>query len=138
MSKRVHLCACIFLFLIIVICPAFNASATIPRIKVSVFNFTTVNLEASGYNTMVANMLMSNLGCESSLSILERKELEAFLSMNDLQQDDNLENVTHIGSRLGLSAVVVGSHCHGDKQGDEKCDPVLHQRVSKDLRACHS
>ena len=68
-----------------------------------------MDLEASGYNTMVANMLMSNLGCESYLSILDRKELEAFLSMNDLQQNDNLENVTHIGSRLGLSAVVVGS-----------------------------
>jgi len=68
-----------------------------------------MDLEASGYNTMVANMLMSNLGCESYLSILDRKELEAFLSMNDLQQDDNLGNVTHIGSRLSLSAVVVGS-----------------------------
>jgi hypothetical protein len=109
MSKRVHLCACIFLFLIIVICPAFTASAATPQIKVSVFNFATVDLEASGYNTMVANMLISDLGCEPSLSILNRKELEAFLSMNDLQQNDNLENVTHIGSRLGLGAVVVGS-----------------------------
>ncbi len=108
MSKRVHLCASIFLLLITVICPVFTASA-IPQIKVSVFNFTTMDIEASGYNTMVANMLMSNLGCESYLSILDRKELEAFLSMNDLQQNDNLENVTHIGSRLGLSAVVVGS-----------------------------
>jgi fibronectin type 3 domain-containing protein len=109
MSKRVHLCACIVLLLVTVIYPAFTASAATPQIKISVFNFTTMDLEASGYNTMVANMLMSNLGCESYLSILDRKELEAFLSMNDLQQDDNLGNVTHIGTRLGLSAVVVGS-----------------------------
>jgi len=109
MGKRVRHCACIFLLLITVICPAATVSAAAPQIKIAVFNFSTVDLEASGYNTMVANMLMSNLSCESSLAMLDRKELEAFLSMNDLQQDDNLENVSHIGSRLGLSAIIVGS-----------------------------
>jgi len=40
--------------------------------------------------------------------MLDRKELEAFLSLNDLQQDDRLENVVNIGTRLGLNVIVVG------------------------------
>ncbi len=109
MGKKVHHCAWIFLFLLTVVLPVPSIPNNIPEIKVSVFNFKTVDLEAAGYNTMVANMLMSNLSCEPSFVMLDRKELEAFLSMNDLQQDDNLENVTNIGSRLGLHAIVVGT-----------------------------
>ncbi|MCX5854395.1 MAG: hypothetical protein NTZ24_07460, partial [Deltaproteobacteria bacterium] len=81
----------------------------IPRVKVSVFNFGTVNMEASGYGTTVTNMLMNSLGAEHSLYLLDRKELESFLNLNDLQQNDNLDNVVNVGTRLGLNVIVVGS-----------------------------
>jgi fibronectin type 3 domain-containing protein/TolB-like protein len=109
MGKKVCHCVCIFLLLITFVFPAPAISNETPQIKVSVFNFSTVDLEASGYNTVVTNMLMSRLSAEPSFALLDRKELEAFLSMNDLQQDDNLEHVVNIGSRLGLNAIVVGS-----------------------------
>jgi hypothetical protein len=88
----------------------FAAAATAAaQIKVSVFNFGTLNLEASGYGTTATNMLMSCLGAEPSLAVLDRKELEAFLSLNDLQQDDKLDNVVAIGTRLGINMIVVGN-----------------------------
>ncbi|HOG16112.1 MAG TPA: hypothetical protein PLB96_02105 [Syntrophales bacterium] len=89
----------------------FSAAATTAsaQIKVSVFNFGTLNLEASGYGTTATNMLMTSLGAEPSLAVLDRKELEAFLSLNDLQQDDNLDNVVAIGTRLGINMIVVGN-----------------------------
>ncbi|MCX7982464.1 MAG: hypothetical protein N2572_06110 [Syntrophales bacterium] len=77
--------------------------------KISVFNFNATNLEATGYNTTVTNMLLNSLGNDPSFSVLDRKELEAFLNLNDLQQSDNVENAIHIGSRLGLNAIVIGS-----------------------------
>jgi hypothetical protein len=85
--------------------------------KISVFNFSTANLEASGYGTSVTNMLVNCLKGQPGLAVLDRKELEAFLSLNDLQQNDNLENVTNIGNRLGLNVIVTG--------GVEKKGPLI-------------
>ncbi len=86
------------------------ATAQPPAVtRVSIFNFGTVNIEASGYGTTVTNMLTASLQGEASLNLLDRKELEAFLSLNDLQQNDNLENVIQIGTRLGLNVIVVGN-----------------------------
>jgi fibronectin type 3 domain-containing protein/TolB-like protein len=109
MAKRLIRTSCIFLLISIIVCPCTSFSAAAPQIRIAVFNFGTVNLEASGYNTMVTNLLINNLICDPSLALLDRKELEAFLSMNDLQQDDNVESVASIGSRLGLNMIVVGS-----------------------------
>jgi fibronectin type 3 domain-containing protein len=53
--------------------------------------------------------LISNLSKNPSISILDRKDLETFLNLNDLQQNDQLDNVVNIGSRLGLDFIVVGS-----------------------------
>ncbi|MBN1613580.1 MAG: hypothetical protein JW950_03845 [Deltaproteobacteria bacterium] len=78
-------------------------------VKISVFNFGTPSLEASGYGTTVTNMLVDELKADPALAVLERKELEAFLSLNDLRQDENLDNVLHIGTRLGLNVIVVGN-----------------------------
>lgn len=80
-----------------------------PKVKLSVFNFGTVNIEASGYGTTVSNMIVSTLAANPSLAVLDRKELEAFLSLNDLQQNDDMNNVIQIGSRLGLDVIVVGT-----------------------------
>ncbi len=92
--------------LVLFFAAATTASA---QIKVSVFNFGTLNLEASGYGTTATNMLMSSLGAEPALAVLDRKELEAFLNLNDLQQDDKLDNVVAIGTRLGINMIVVGN-----------------------------
>lgn len=79
------------------------------ELKLSVFNFGTANIEASGLGTSVTNALISNLSRNPSISILDRKDLETFLNLNDLQQNDQLDNVVNIGSRLGLDFIVVGS-----------------------------
>jgi fibronectin type 3 domain-containing protein/TolB-like protein len=104
MGKR-FLAVIVFLMLI---CPsvAFTAPS---QIRISVFNFGTVNLEASGLGATVTNQLINLLGEDASLKMLDRKELEAFLSMNDLQQNDQIDNVVNIGTRLGLNVIVVGS-----------------------------
>ncbi len=80
-----------------------------PAIKISVFNFGTVNLEAAGYGTTVSNMLVTSLKSIGDFDILDRKDLETFLTLNDLQQNDDLDNVKKVGDRLGLYAVVTGS-----------------------------
>lgn len=77
--------------------------------KLSVFNFGTVNFEASGLGTSVTNALIGALKTNPFLSIIDRKDLETFLNLNDLQQNDQLDNVVHIGSRLGLDFIVVGA-----------------------------
>lgn len=82
--------------------------------KISVFNFGTANLEASGLGTIVTNLLAKALKNDSSIFLLDRKDLEAFLNFNDLQQNDQLDNVVNIGSQLGLDFIIVGSV---DKKG---------------------
>ena len=109
MANRLIRVFCIFLLISITVCPSISFSAATPQIRIAVFNYGTLNLEASGYNTMVTNLLMNNLVSDPSLALLDRKELEAFLSLNDLQQNDNVESVANIGSRLGLNMIVVGS-----------------------------
>lgn len=109
MAKRC-LAVAVFLFLIYP-SAAWTASS---QIRISVFNFGAVNMEASGLGATVTNMLIGLLAEDALLSILDRKELEAFLSMNDLQQNDRMDNVVNIGTRLGLNVVIVGSV---DKKG---------------------
>ncbi len=82
--------------------------------KISVFNFATANLEASGLGTTVTNALTNALKNNSAISLLDRKDLEAFLNFNDLQQNDQLDNVVNIGTQLGLDFIIVGSV---DKRG---------------------
>jgi fibronectin type 3 domain-containing protein len=92
----------------LLICPSVALTAP-SQVRISVFNFGTVNMEASGLGATVTNMLIGLLAEDAVLSMLDRKELEAFLSMNDLQQNDQIDNVVNIGTRLGLNVVVVGS-----------------------------
>lgn len=82
--------------------------------KISVFNFGTTNLEASGLGTSVTNLLANVLKNDSTVSLLDRKDLEAFLNFNDLQQNDQIDNVVNIGTQLGLDFIIVGSV---DKRG---------------------
>ena len=104
MAKR-FLAVTVFLLLIYP-----SVALTAPsQVRISVFTFGTVNMEASGLGATVTNMLIDLLAEDTVLKMLDRKELEAFLSMNDLQQNDQIDNVVNIGTRLGLNVVVVGS-----------------------------
>jgi fibronectin type 3 domain-containing protein/TolB-like protein len=77
--------------------------------KIAVFNFNVLNLDARGYDATVTNTLIDFLQRTSSLNILNRKELESFLCLNDLQQNCDLSNVVTIGNRLGLDMIVAGT-----------------------------
>jgi fibronectin type 3 domain-containing protein/TolB-like protein len=77
--------------------------------KIAVFNFNALNLDARGYDATVTNTLIDFLQRTSSFNILNRKELESFLYLNDLQQNCDLSNVVTIGNRLGLDMIVAGT-----------------------------
>jgi len=85
------------------------AQGPMQQVKVSVFTFGALNIEASGYGTSVTNMLINTLTADPLLAIMDRKDLENFLSFNDLQQNDKMDNVILIGSKLGLNVIVVGT-----------------------------
>lgn len=103
----------IFVVFYILIC--FPGRGAAKAVRISVFNFQAINLDASGYGTTVTNQLMNILMSEPDFAVLDRKEMEAFLSLNDLQQNDKEDNVLNIGTRLGLDAIVVGT---AEKKGD--------------------
>ena len=86
-------------------------------VKIAVFNLRSTSVETSIQATSVTNMLMGALKQEPTLNVMDRRELEAFLALNDLQQNDELGNILDIGTRLALGAIVVGSV--------EKVGPVI-------------
>jgi len=79
------------------------------QVKIAVFNFVTLNMEASGYGTTVTNMLGDVFKVKPLYAVMDRKDLEAFLSMSDCQQDDKAENAINVGTSLSLNAVIVGN-----------------------------
>lgn len=83
-------------------------AASVP-VKMSIFSFKPLNIDSSTISTTVTNALMTSLTAEANISLLDRKTLEEFLTLNDLQQNDNLEDVASIGSRMGLDAIVTGT-----------------------------
>jgi TolB-like protein len=86
---------------------AINRGAS--RYSVSVFHFNAVNMDASGHGITVTNTLIHAPGMQAAFAMMDRKDLETFLFANDLQQNDKIENVTNIGTRLGLDFVIAGS-----------------------------
>lgn len=86
-----------------------GAAGDAPQVKMSVFNYSAMNMEASAYGTSVTNMLIATLRGTASLNVLDRKELENFLFMNDLQQNDDVRNVVYIGGKLALDFIVAGT-----------------------------
>jgi TolB-like protein len=66
-------------------------------------------MDASGYGITVTNTLIHAPGMQAAFAMMDRKDLETFLVANDLQQNDRIENVTEIGTRLGLNFVIAGS-----------------------------
>jgi|GEM_PF-215690 len=108
LAKRPVLCIALALLVCCLTAAVCRAESTVP-VKAAVFNFGVRNLEASGYGTTVTNTLLVNLKNRPGFSVLDRKELENFLTLNDLQQDEDLDNVVLIGTRLGLNVIVTGS-----------------------------
>ena len=96
----------ICLGMIFCLCVVANASAQ--PVKLSIFNFVSSSLDASGYGTTVSNFLSDSLRNYTAICLLDKKELETFLSMNELQQNDDPENAILIGTRLALDVVVMG------------------------------
>ncbi len=103
MCRKLYLVA-----FIILMCHQIAGAVQAP-VKMSVFNFQPLNIDAAAVSTSLTNMLITSLMGEPSLNILDRKELEAFLSLNDLQQSDIMDNIVNIGTRLGLNAITVGT-----------------------------
>jgi TolB-like protein len=85
-----------------------KADGAINVSSLSVFNFNATNLDASRYGPEVTNLLTDALGKNQAFSIISRHDLQEFLRLNDLQQNDNLGNLVNIGSRLGLNFIVTG------------------------------
>jgi len=85
------------------------ASRTDSRIILSVFAFKPINIDAVQYSPEVTTQLINGLKENSSFSILDRRDLEEFLRVNELQQNDNMDNILNIGNRLGLNFIVSGS-----------------------------
>lgn len=79
------------------------------RYNVSVFHFTPLNMDASSYGITATNTLINALKTEPSFVMLDRKDLETFLSIHDLQQNDQMENAVNIGTRMGLNFVIAGT-----------------------------
>jgi len=79
------------------------------QISVAVFHFTSSSMDASQYAVKVLGTLTNAPKMQASFDLLDRKDLETFLVVNDLHQTDRIEDVIHIGTRLGLNIVITGS-----------------------------
>jgi TolB-like protein len=77
--------------------------------SVSVFHFTPLSVDASNYSITVTNTMINAPKMQSSFAMLGRKDLETFLAANNFRQDDQIENIIEIGTRLGLNFVIAGS-----------------------------
>jgi hypothetical protein len=86
-----------------------SATPAANQVRMAIFNFVALSMEASGYGTAATNMLGDSLKAHPSNSVMDRKDLEAFLYLNDYQQDDRIENAVSVGTRLGVNAVIVGN-----------------------------
>jgi TolB-like protein len=90
--------------------PAVRASRTgSSRISIAVFYFTPLSVDASNYGITVTNTMINAPKMQSLFVLLGRKDLEIFLAANNLQQDDQLENIIEIGTKLGLNFVIAGT-----------------------------
>ncbi|HPL67307.1 MAG TPA: hypothetical protein PLG94_12305 [Smithellaceae bacterium] len=78
-------------------------------VNVAVFHFTPLSMDASYYGITVTNALINAPKMQSTFSVLGRKDLEIFLSANNLQQNDKVDNMVEVGTRLGMNFVIAGN-----------------------------
>jgi len=79
------------------------------KFNVAVFYFTPLSVEATAYGNIITSALANSPKMQSVFDLLGRKDLEAFLSSNNLQQNDQLDNAIEIGNKLGLNFVIAGT-----------------------------
>ena len=89
--------------------PAEDFSGASGPANVAVFHFTPLSMDASHYGITVTNALINSPGMQQAFLVLPRKDLELFLSANNLQQNDQVDNMVEIGSRLGMNFVIAGT-----------------------------
>lgn len=77
--------------------------------NIAVFYFTPLSIDVSHYGMTVTNALINHPKLQSTFIVLSRKDLEMFLSGNNLQQNDRPDNMIDIGARLGMNFVIAGS-----------------------------
>jgi len=104
MSKILRACLMAFLFAFLLLQPAGAAP-----MKICIFNFAAAELDSASLGTSVTHNLNEYFRSIPNFQVMDRKELEQFLSLNDLRQNENLDNIAVIGSRLGLDIVITGS-----------------------------
>jgi hypothetical protein len=86
-----------------------DLSAGARLFNVAVFYFTPLTVDATNYSIIVTNTLTNTPKMQSAFSVLGRKDLEIFLSANNLQQNDLIDNIIDIGGMLGLNFVIAGN-----------------------------
>lgn len=89
--------------------PAEDFSGADGPANVAIFHFTPLSMDASHYGITVTNTLINSPGMQSAFLVLPRKDLELFLSANNLQQNDQVDNMIDVGSRLGMNFVIAGT-----------------------------
>jgi TolB-like protein len=77
--------------------------------NVAIFHFTPLSMDASHYGITVTNVLINSPGMQQAFLVLPKKDLELFLSANNLQQNDEVDNMVDIGTRLGMNFVIAGT-----------------------------
>lgn len=77
--------------------------------NVAVFHFIPLGMDASPYGITVTNTLINSPGMQQAFLVLPRKDLELFLSANNLQQNDQVDNMVEVGTRLGMNFVIAGT-----------------------------
>jgi hypothetical protein len=83
--------------------------AVIPQFNAAVFHFTPLSVDATPYGITVTKTLINTPKMQSTFAILDRKDLEFFLSANNLQQNDQIDSIIEIGTKLGLNFVIAGN-----------------------------
>ncbi|NPU84915.1 MAG: hypothetical protein HPY65_10550 [Syntrophaceae bacterium] len=78
-------------------------------VRIAVYNFQSLTIDASPVSASITDALVHSLRKTPSFLLVERKELEEFLSLNDLQQNEKLDDIVHIGERMGIPYIVAGS-----------------------------
>ncbi len=79
------------------------------KIRIAVFSFNILNLEAAGYDATLSNLFMTLLDQHRILEVMSRKDLEDSLRRAGLQQSEDVSTVQTVGTRLGLDGVIFGN-----------------------------
>jgi len=88
--------------------PGGTIKENIRQINMAVFAFESANVEATPHSAEITSRLENRIETIHSIKILGRRDLEKFLVMNDLQQNNDVGNIIRIGTLLGLHYIISG------------------------------